>query len=626
MNQEKGTIKSRYWIRELIEMTRNNEFVLPEIQREFVWDLRRIADLWDSIYRGYPIGQLLFWDAETSVPLYGFEDSENEFLFINNKPSWHHTNVLSKEETSGKIIVLDGQQRLTSLFLGAREEGVVTMSRNKKKQKRLCLYVGSEDVDNEDNEIELFDWKVLGEEGDDYLPVATILYNKDTLKERTIKGKRYVRNFLKAIDKNRDNKVLVDKICFEDSVRVVDVFHRLNSGGKNMDMSELFLSLLFGNSEKNGKKDVRDKLDAMRAEFSKGYFEVKDSTITQLLRFVFVDESTGLSQVRYGERTYDEISDGLNDILKAIEETVEFLNEDCGIYTNEEMTSHTLFLPLVYVFYKKRKMGVSEELKAELKCFAYRALMFNLFSKSTTTILARLKKAINEMEDDGFIVALNVREKEVCFPDLLVEDGRISIKAENLKGKINKIVENEEKGEKTNQILLLMSSEPKNIKGDGCEAFDQDHIFARELFSAMANYRDLRSKRFGVVAEDIEERERLVSDEEIDKWKSISDKYVSERNGLGYAVKGKFNTLPNLWLLEQSLNKSNNKKNLRVWLEEMQRKKGQGFIDYSYTETMVTNRDFEYLRLSNFGNFYENRLSAIEEKLYKMMALPKHIR
>jgi len=86
----------------------NNEIVLPAIQRDFVWEEERITKLFDSIMRGYPLGIVLLWETYLDIKYREFENdyqSEAKYIF--------------KDNTGNKRIklVLDGQQRLQSLFI-----------------------------------------------------------------------------------------------------------------------------------------------------------------------------------------------------------------------------------------------------------------------------------------------------------------------------------------------------------------------------------------------------------------------------------------------------------------------------------------------------------------------------
>ena len=96
---------------QFINEIENGEIVLPAIQRDFVWDEDRINLLFDSIMRGYPIGIVLLW--ETYQPL-----QYRQFV-RHYKPEDQYT-FLRNTSTKRLKIVLDGQQRLSSIYVGLR--------------------------------------------------------------------------------------------------------------------------------------------------------------------------------------------------------------------------------------------------------------------------------------------------------------------------------------------------------------------------------------------------------------------------------------------------------------------------------------------------------------------------
>ena len=85
-----------YSLSKLMDDVEMGEIGLPDIQRPFVWKNAKVRDLFDSMYQGYPVGYLLFWetDAEKGVKQIG---------------SHNHQKVPN-------LLIVDGQQRLTSLF------------------------------------------------------------------------------------------------------------------------------------------------------------------------------------------------------------------------------------------------------------------------------------------------------------------------------------------------------------------------------------------------------------------------------------------------------------------------------------------------------------------------------
>jgi hypothetical protein len=100
----------------LVNRIEKRDVVLPDIQRSFVWDEDQIYELFDSLVRGYPIGSLLFWKA------IGGEQDERQLVYHEfvryyrkDQPLPQSTMLLRGQE---KTFVLDGQQRLQSLYLG----------------------------------------------------------------------------------------------------------------------------------------------------------------------------------------------------------------------------------------------------------------------------------------------------------------------------------------------------------------------------------------------------------------------------------------------------------------------------------------------------------------------------
>ncbi|WP_156505771.1 DUF262 domain-containing protein, partial [Sulfitobacter sp. HI0054] len=98
------------------EIAQNN-YVLPAIQREFVWRPEQIERLFDSLMQGYPFGAFLFWkvrpDTATEFQFYDFVRNYHEFKGV-------HRPKVEVPKGLGVTAVLDGQQRLTALNIGLR--------------------------------------------------------------------------------------------------------------------------------------------------------------------------------------------------------------------------------------------------------------------------------------------------------------------------------------------------------------------------------------------------------------------------------------------------------------------------------------------------------------------------
>lgn len=102
----------RKFINYLNDENANGGFWLPNIQRAFVWKEEQITKLFDSILREYPIGTLLVWKTKDQVKRRKFID--NYFDGIRILDYYHTINDKTK------MLVLDGQQRLQSLYIALK--------------------------------------------------------------------------------------------------------------------------------------------------------------------------------------------------------------------------------------------------------------------------------------------------------------------------------------------------------------------------------------------------------------------------------------------------------------------------------------------------------------------------
>ncbi len=104
-------------IKEAIESIQKKKFVLPSIQREFVWDTYKIETLFDSLLRDYPISTFLFWKVDKA--------KINDFQFYEFLQNYHEKNAKHNPKASlandeDVIAILDGQQRLTSFYIALK--------------------------------------------------------------------------------------------------------------------------------------------------------------------------------------------------------------------------------------------------------------------------------------------------------------------------------------------------------------------------------------------------------------------------------------------------------------------------------------------------------------------------
>lgn len=140
--------KAEASVDELVGMIERGELRLPEMQRRYVWRSTRVRDLLDSLYRGYPSGAILLWETDEAVPQQAFAVTQQGNPYTSTR------------------LLLDGQQRLTSLSAVIRGEPVTVRGRRRPMELLFNLdhpddltvvTEVNEDGDDEDEDEELIE-------------------------------------------------------------------------------------------------------------------------------------------------------------------------------------------------------------------------------------------------------------------------------------------------------------------------------------------------------------------------------------------------------------------------------------------------------------------------------------
>ncbi|MFI6359057.1 DUF262 domain-containing protein [Streptomyces sp. NPDC050743] len=216
-------------VADLITDIRRGEIALPDLQRPYVWEPAKARELFDSMYKGFPVGYLLFW--ETGV-----------------EPGARQIGEGSKPEAARRLIV-DGQQRLTSLF--AVMTGTPVM-REDYRSTRIRLAFRPADATFAVTDAAI-------EKDPEYLPDIGVLWDTATGRRKVI------RDFLARLNDKRplaedeedyiqdalDRLHDLESYPFKgvvlsadiDEEQVAEIFVRINSEGVKLDQADFILTL-----------------------------------------------------------------------------------------------------------------------------------------------------------------------------------------------------------------------------------------------------------------------------------------------------------------------------------------------------------------------------------------------
>lgn len=412
-------------VAEAVLAIQKRDYLLPAIQREFVWTAEKTEELFDSLMRGYPVGSFLFWrvDEEHSQK-YKFFEFMQSFDAHDNKRLNPYDIPVSKTLT----VVLDGQQRLTSLVIGMlgyradRVKGKWANNPNAYPKKKLHLnlagkYQGQDDLDRE------FDFRFLSDAEaavnsatEVWFPVRKVLEFRDgsdvdTEKLMLYNSEHKLSGWGGGALAKLCNVLLKNQVIHyfredEQSLnRVLNVFVRLNSGGIALSYSDLLLSIASAQWKNDAREAIYGLLDDLN-ECGEGFEFDKDFVLKSAL--VLTDlQDIGFSVDNFGKSNTEAIEAGWEQNVRAPLLLAAELAAALG-YHGKTLTSSNVLVPVAYYL---RKLGSPPGFctapkfamdRANVRRWLVAGLLKSVFSSKTDTLLAAVRNAIRDNKEPGF--------------------------------------------------------------------------------------------------------------------------------------------------------------------------------------------------------------------------------
>lgn len=477
-------------IREVIENIHRKKYILPAIQREFVWDTDQIERLFDSLMQGYPVGSFLFW--------YVNKEKSKEFQFYefireyHERDNRHNPNAsISGEEDI--IAILDGQQRLTSMYIGLKGSYAYKLPRMRrenplaypKQQLYVDLLAPSEEFDT------VYDFRFLTEEvaADDntnnlayWYKVSDILDIRDQYevnqylienglssieKEKALFANQTLFKLYKAINETPSINYYLEKEQKLD--KVLNIFIRVNSGGTALSYSDLLLSIATAQwKNKDARKEITEFVDEIN-QIGDGFNFNKDFVLKSCL--VLCDFSDIAFKVdNFDSETMQKIEQNWDNVKKAIRLAVSLVS-NFG-YNQETLTSNNAIIPIAYYL---MKIGLPHNYvqsssynsdRQRIHKWLILALLKRVFSGQPDNVLRPLRK----------IILTNHTE----FPlNAIIDEFKGSTKSFSFNDdEISNLLTYQYGQKHTFSVLALLYPTL-----DFRNKFHLDHIFAKSLFT-----------------------------------------------------------------------------------------------------------------------------------------------
>ena len=500
--------KDKYSIHEICNSIKNQELILPDIQRKFVWDERKIICLFDSIMRGYPINTLMFWKLDTRDVTYAETIGKTKFYkFLDNYTKDADNENDQVKTPSGKFdAVIDGQQRLTCLYLGFY--GTIS------GEKRLCVSLEKKETSEDDEDGLRYDFQFRDVEDDNLEIVdgkwfvlnkihSTRFYSagKDKKNDREIREHLRDIHFSGLGDGKKEDdaidiilrmrtvyweKDLISAYIIADSNmdEVFDIFIRANSGGKPLTYSELLLAATT-NKWSFSDKDARKAFSELREdvkEISQTHpFKVSNDFILNCCLMVFAkDVKARVSN--FTDDVVHAICDNWEKLSDCITSAFRLIYDFFGI-DGYGLRSLNSVVPIVYYIYlhnlegtiarpELRKTDNVEHInntRDNIRIWFTASLLKGVFGGQSIGLLTKLKRIIRDSKTDFFPTKEIFDEFAGTSKSLYFEDDT----------QIEKILRTQYEDQQSSTILAFLYPQIVAIPHRGIA---KDHIHPKKFF------------------------------------------------------------------------------------------------------------------------------------------------
>lgn len=339
---------------------------IPQFQREFVWDIKRSSKLIDSVIKGYPIGTFILWKT-------------NERLrSVRNLGKFNLPEPIDGDFTD---YVLDGQQRLTSLF--AILKGLKIEREEGKVENYDEIYVNLEA--NEEEEIVIIE--KTGFKDSQLIKLNDLLYG--TLSQLNSFDQKY---HSKLDDyRIRINSYSYSIILIRDAALDVatEIFTRINEGGKKLSVFEIMVAKTY---DANRSFDLAESYKALIENLTNVNYEtISDATVLQTVSMILEKECKRKTILKLNKKNFIDI---WNDTVSSIESAVDYFRSYYRIPVSQLLPYNALIVPFAYFFYHHKDKPTGNKQKF-LEDFFWRISLGTRYSSAVESKLAQDIKKID---------------------------------------------------------------------------------------------------------------------------------------------------------------------------------------------------------------------------------------
>ncbi len=560
----------------LIDEIESNNYYLPAIQREFVWPSGKIESLFDSLLRDYPVGTLLLWDVGKEA-VHEFQFYELIRNFDVRKRHNTKANLSNRDRCIG---ILDGQQRITSLYiglLGSYKEKLPRMRWTTDEafpEKKLyinLLFVPTPDDPERKFQVRFRTSKQLKNASQEeyWFPVGKILQYRTRDELRALRRSRPEYRENNAFEDNLDalwtaiherHSVSYYLEKRQDLDDVLEIFKRLNTGGTPLSYSDLLLSLATATWQTHdAREQVYNLVDYLNKHCGAEFWFSKDFVLKALLVCSDQDVRFRTENIRKKNR----LEDIWDKVKTSLQLTVKLVAQ-FG-FNGHTLTAANAIIPIAYYLYNRNmddkfltNEGYADD-RETIRVWLLKILLGKAFRGTTDQLLTNIRTVIRTTLKE---------EPSATFPaDAINEMLRSSRGFLFTEENIEELVGDASYGSPSAFSILALLYPHFRYE---YSQFHIDHMHPQSRFTKTK----LREAGF-------------------------------DEDGVRLAL-GRYNMLPNLQLLPGPVNLEKRAKPFAAWLDKQE--------DPGWHKSLSFIPDVD-LELQNFHRFYEARQKILVREL-----------
>lgn len=350
----------------LFDQIRNGTIKLPNFQRDFVWSKPQSARLLDSVIKGYPIGTFILWN--THERLQSIRDLGG---------------IQLPETPSGNAVryVLDGQQRLTSLYVTLNGLTVVRED-HEDDYGKMWLDLEAE----EDEDIVLLD--ASGKSEDSVIRLPDLLHGEfDYLASFPKPAQDRIRLYKNRIESYQFSAVLIRDAPIDIAT---EIFTRLNVGGKPLTPFEIMVAKTY-DADRNF--DLAERYKRLIDELAEIEFEtIPESNLLQTISILAVRDARKQVILKL---TKDQVISTWPIMVEGLKHAIDFFRTAYGIPASRLLPYPALTIPYAYFFHHHPRNPVGNRAKY-LEDFFWRVSLSGRYSQS---VESRALQDIQRMDE-----------------------------------------------------------------------------------------------------------------------------------------------------------------------------------------------------------------------------------